>query len=116
LGRYRQFLEDSGYLFGCPVGSLALELRDPEPEVREALAANFRNWAAHVEVCFQAAVDRFQPGTDARELAIFTLTTMEGGVMLARTFRSIEPFDTSVRSLRRYIRGLLRDPSSCPEV
>ena len=34
---------------------------------------------------------------DRRELAAFVLTTMEGGVMQARTFRDIGSFDGAVR-------------------
>jgi hypothetical protein len=43
---------------------------------------------------------------DHRALATFTLTIMEGGVMLARTYRSIEPFDDSIKLLRNYVEKL----------
>ncbi len=41
LARYRAALEASDCLYGCPIGSLALELHEPDPPVRERLAANF---------------------------------------------------------------------------
>jgi hypothetical protein len=46
---------------------------------------------------------------DRRELAAFVLTTMEGGVMQARTYRALEPFDGAVRQLRAYFERLLRE-------
>jgi hypothetical protein len=39
------------------------------------------------------------------------MTTMEGGVMQARTFRDIGRFDRSVRQLRRYFDQLQREAS-----
>ena len=65
---------------------------------------------AHVEDCYRLAADRFPAGTDMRQLALFTLTTMEGAVMLARTFRSLEPFDTAIRTLRQFIDSLMIEP------
>jgi TetR/AcrR family transcriptional regulator, transcriptional repressor for nem operon len=107
LGRYRRFLEDSACYFGCPIGSLALELHDAEPDVRLMLAANFDAWIAAVECCFVDAAGRLPDDVDRRALAILTLTTMEGGVMLARTYRRLDAFDTAVAMLRDYVDRLL---------
>lgn len=106
LARYRDLLEASGCFYGCPIGSLALELHEPDPPVRELLAANFDAWTAAVEGCLADAADRLPPGVDRRHLATFVLTTMEGGVMLARTHRSPEPFDAAVGMLRDYFARL----------
>ncbi|HUJ53843.1 MAG TPA: hypothetical protein VLX08_09800, partial [Steroidobacteraceae bacterium] len=46
---------------------------------------------------------------DRRELAAFVLTTMEGAVMQARTFRDVAYFDVAVRQLRAYFDRLLRE-------
>ena len=45
--------------------------------------------------------DRFPAGTDLRALAELALNVMEGGVMQARTFRDIAPFDRASRSFAR---------------
>jgi hypothetical protein len=42
-------------------------------------------------------------------MALFVLTTMEGAVMLARAYRSIEPYDAAVTQLRDYFDRLLAD-------
>lgn len=109
LGRYRQSLLDTECFYGCPIGSLALELHEPDLAVRERLAANFSVWIEAIEGCLKDAGGRLPAGCDRRELAAFVLTTMEGGVMQARTFRQIECFDGAVRQLRAYFNRLLRE-------
>jgi AcrR family transcriptional regulator len=106
LDRYRHLLVDSGCTYGCPIGNLALELHDPDPEVRTRLAANFDVWTAAVARCLEQARDRFPPAVNMADLASFVLTTMEGAVMQARTHRTIEPFDRAVRTLRDYFSRL----------
>jgi len=118
LAKYRQLLVDTGCTYGCPIGYLALELHEPDPAVRERIAANFDGWVDAIEECIVAARDRFPPDTDARRLAQFVLTTMEGGVMQSRTQRDVGCFDRAVAQLRTYIGCLeaeaLRIPAPSP--
>jgi len=107
LARYRQLLVDTDCFYGCPIGSLALELHEPDPPVRERLAANFTAWTCAVERCLHDAGARLPGDLDRPALAQFILTTMEGAVMQARTHRSIAYYDTSVAQLRRYVDALL---------
>jgi AcrR family transcriptional regulator len=109
LAGYRGLLESTGCSAGCPIGSLALELHEPDPPVREALEANFRAWAGAVEECFRAAAGRLPEGTDPRRLATFVLVTMEGAVMLSRSYRTLDPFDDAVAELRRHVDRLLAE-------
>ena len=103
LARYRQALEITECTYGCPIGSLALELHEPDPPVRELLAANFDGWTVAVQKCLDAAKDRFPKGTDTHALSQFILTVMEGGVMQARTHRNLQAYDASVAALRNYL-------------
>jgi TetR/AcrR family transcriptional repressor of nem operon len=106
LAAYRRMLVDTGCLYGCPIGSLALELHEPDPPVRQLLAANFDGWVSHVEACLKEARGRLPAGTDTRALAMFVLTVMEGGVMQSRTHRTLEAFDAGVATLRDHFRRL----------
>jgi len=108
LDRYRAHLTRSGCTYGCPIGSIALELHEPDPAVRALLAANFAAWIEAIEASFRDAGDRLPRDTDFRALAIFALTTMEGGVMVSRTDRTIDAFDDAVRMLRDYVECLQR--------
>ena len=112
LDRYRFALTSTEHTYGCPIGSLALEIHEPDPPVRKLLAANFDGWVNAIEKCFVEAGKRLPKRVDRRSLAVFTLTTMEGGVMLARTQRRIEPFDESVKMLRDYVDQLEKSATS----
>lgn len=106
LNGYRTQLVATDFSYGCPIGSLALELHEPDPEVRELLAANFSNWVAAIAACLEAMGDRLPAATDRPQLAEFILTIMEGAIMQARTFRDIGPFDRNVAVLRQHLDGL----------
>ena len=106
LGAYRAMLAASDCFYGCPIGSLALELHEPDPPVRELLAVNFDGWARHVAACLEAAGDLLPEGIDRTALAGLVLSVMEGAVMQARTHRDLAPFDASVAMLRDYFERL----------
>jgi TetR/AcrR family transcriptional repressor of nem operon len=99
LNGYRTNLVASDFTYGCPIGSLALEIHEPDPAVRELLAANFANWTAAIEGCLTDMGDRLPPGTDRRSLAELILTVMEGAIMQSRTFHDIGVFDRNVAML-----------------
>lgn len=101
LGTYRRLLVDTDCFYGCPIGSLALELHEPDPEVRELIAANFTAWTGAVKKCLdQAGLD---DRADTLALAELVLNVMEGGVMQTRTHRDVGHFDRSVEQLRAYL-------------
>ncbi len=106
LNLYRTMIVDSDCTYGCPIGSLALELHEPDSQVRELLAQNFENWTAAIERCLATAGKRVPRKTDKRALAQFVLTAMEGGVMQARTHRDIAYFDRAVGQLREHFKLL----------
>lgn len=104
LASYRNALVVTECTFGCPIGSLALELHEPDPVVRNRLAENFSAWTYAVAECAAAA------GLPEPEgLAEFVLAVMEGGVMLARTYRDIAHFDRAIARLRRHFELLERE-------
>ena len=107
LARYRWMILETECSYGCPIGSLALELHDADPAVRELLAVNFTGWTGAVERCLADAGGRLPADLDRRALAEFVLTTMEGGVMQARTHRDVGPFDRGVAMLRDHFAMLL---------
>jgi TetR/AcrR family transcriptional regulator, transcriptional repressor for nem operon len=102
LKLYRTMIVETDCTYGCPIGSLALELHEPDPKVRDLLAENFENWTRAIEGCLTEAGKRLPPKTDKRALAQFVLTAMEGGVMQARTHRDVAFFDRAVKQLRAH--------------
>lgn len=111
LDGYRQMLTMTGCSQGCPIGNLALEVADTLPAARELIAANFSGWRDAVRGCLDEAAGRLPADVDRDELATFILTTMEGAVMLARAYRSLDAYDAAVTRLRDYVDRLLADGS-----
>jgi TetR/AcrR family transcriptional repressor of nem operon len=111
LDGYRRGLLASDFRFGCPIGNLALEVGNDLPAARELVAENFTGWCKAIESCLDEASGRLPADLDKARLAKFVLNTMEGAVMLARAYRTIEPYDTAVGQLRDYIDRLLKDGS-----
>jgi len=107
LARYRWLILETDCTYGCPIGSLALELHEADPAVRDLLAVNFTGWVGAILKCLDAAGDRLPADLDKRALAEFVLTTMEGGVMQARTHRDVGYFDRGVAALREHFNMLL---------
>jgi AcrR family transcriptional regulator len=106
LALYRRALVETDCTYGCPIGSLALELHEPDPPVRELMAANFAAWVGAVEGQLRSVAERFPASTDFHALAELVLNVMEGGVMQARTFRDIAHFDRGIAQLSAHFDAL----------
>lgn len=109
LDGYRTMLRITHCTRGCPIGNIAIELADAHPQVRKLCAENFTGWRDAIRSCLDDAAGRLPDIVDRDELASFVLTVMEGGVMQARAYHSLDPFDTAVTQLRDYFERLLAD-------
>jgi TetR/AcrR family transcriptional regulator, transcriptional repressor for nem operon len=107
LAGYRTQLVTTDCTYGCPIGSLALELHEPDLRIRELLAVNFAQWTSAIERCLEEAGDRLPSRLNRMQLAEFTLTVMEGAIMQARTYRDIESFDRNIAVLREHFDMLI---------
>ena len=86
---WRGVLRDSDLDAGCPILAAALE-GDRSPGARDAAAAAFERWQ---ELIAEAFEDQGLSGERARSLATLAIAAIEGGVVLARAQRSIEPLE-----------------------
>jgi len=111
LAGYRLLLEATHFELGCPIGNLALEVTNSQPEARRLIIENFKAWCEAIRELIEDAADRFPSDIEPATLATHVLATMEGSVMLARAYRSFEPFDQAISQLRDYIRRLMRERS-----
>jgi TetR/AcrR family transcriptional regulator, transcriptional repressor for nem operon len=114
LAGYRERIVGTDCRYGCPLGRLALEI-DPENAPAHALLAeNFKGWISAIRECLDAMGDALPKETNLDSLATYVLVVMEGGVMLSRSYRSVEPFDRAVGQLREHFRLLLGAGSLAP--
>jgi TetR/AcrR family transcriptional regulator, transcriptional repressor for nem operon len=103
LAGYRERIVQTDCQYGCPLGRLALEI-DPENRPAHALIdENFRGWIGAIRDCLEDSKTHLPPPTDLDALATMVLAVMEGGVMLSRSSRSVEPFDRAVHALRQQL-------------
>ncbi len=103
MGGYREMLVVTHYTAGCPIGNLALEMSERSEKAREKISQNFEGWRMAVRQCFFDAREQLPANLDRDKIATLVLSIMEGGVMLSRSHRSIEPFDSSIAMMRDYI-------------
>jgi hypothetical protein len=107
LAGYRGRIVQTGCKYGCPLGRLALEIDPENRPAHQLIAQNFEGWIGAVRECVDRMADRLPAGTDRGALATYVLAVMEGGVMLSRSYGSVEPFDRAVRQLRQHFALLL---------
>src|ERR1700733_1390809 len=107
LAGYRERIIMTDSKYGCPLGRLALEIDPENRPAHKLIAENFQGWIGAVRECVDAMSDRLPPETDSESLATYVLAVMEGGVMLSRSYGSVEPFDRTITQLREHFRLLL---------
>lgn len=111
LAGYRERILQTECRYGCPLGRLALEI-DPENRPAHSLIAqNFHGWITAVRECLEEAKNRLPADTELDALATYVLAVMEGGVMISRSYGTVEPFDRTVAALREHFRLLLELPA-----
>ena len=110
LAGYRERIVQTDCRYGCPLGRLALEIDPENRPAHNLISQNFRGWVEAIHECLTAA--NLPAGTDRDALATFVLAVMEGGVMLSRSYGTVEPFDQAVNQLHHYFRALVSDAGS----
>jgi AcrR family transcriptional regulator len=111
LAGYRERILQTDCQYGCPLGRLALEIDPENRPAHKLIAENFQGWIDAVRECIAHMKARLPKSTDSEALATYVLAVMEGGVMLSRSYASVEPFDRAVRQLREHFRLLLGNES-----
>jgi TetR/AcrR family transcriptional regulator, transcriptional repressor for nem operon len=112
LEGYRIGIVQTDCRYGCPLGRLALEIDPENRPAHKLIAQNFQGWIDAVRECVEELKDRLPRGTDREALATYVLVVMEGGVMLSRSYGSVDPFDRAVRQLRQHFQLLLKPKAS----
>src|SRR6201994_2853338 len=107
LAGYRERIIMTDSKYGCPLGRLALEIDPENRPAHKLIAENFQGWIDVIRLCLEQVKEKLPEGTDAEALSTYVLAVMEGGVMISRSYGSVEPFDRTVRQLREHFRLLL---------
>ncbi|MFE6922296.1 TetR/AcrR family transcriptional regulator [Nocardia sp. NPDC057663] len=97
-------LEESGWINMCPVGTVAGEIADSEPALREVAAEVVTDWIDKGTAYF---VSRGLDETQARDLILGVLCGLEGAFVLGRTLRSAEPLLAAGQAISARIDAVL---------
>lgn len=83
---------------GCPIGSLASELADADPEARQDLAAGFVRWESAIRDGLAAMRDRgeLRGDADPELLALGVLAALQGGLLMTQVRRSTAPLEAAL--------------------
>jgi TetR/AcrR family transcriptional regulator, transcriptional repressor for nem operon len=97
-----------GGIGGCPIGTLAAELADEDPDARADLAAAFDRWEEPVRAGLRAMRDRgaLSPEADPDQLALALLAAVQGGLVLTQTRRDPKALAVAVDTVLAYIHTL----------
>jgi AcrR family transcriptional regulator len=96
-------LANTGWANLCPVGTVAGEIADTEPELRQVAAEVIASW---VDAGSRYLARRGLSEADARTAMYALLTALEGGFLLARAQRDVEPLLAAGRALSVYVATL----------
>ncbi len=97
-------IESSGWMNMCPVGTVAGEIADSEPDLRVVAAEVIESWIA---VGTDYLAGRGLSRGAARDLIMAILCALEGAFILARTLRSGEPLRVAGEALATRVDTLL---------
>ena len=95
-------LEKSGYQEGCPIATTALETAAQSDVLGAATRGAFQKWENEIK----RGLQRFGMSPDEADSAATTvLSLLEGALLLARTYRSLEPMHRAEQALKLLLRS-----------
>ena len=98
--QYRQNLLASDFRAGCPVVAVTIESAEEGPDLRDCTMAAFDRW--RLAIARSMARSGVESGR-ADELALHAVAAFEGGIILSRAYRDLEPLERVRCELRRQI-------------
>ena len=104
-GFWRSLLENSEFAEGCPIVAAGLE-GERTPEARDAAGEVFERWQ---ELLVESMVRRGIPQERARSISALSFAATEGGAIMARAQRSMEPLQGVFVELRRALVDALNE-------
>jgi TetR/AcrR family transcriptional repressor of lmrAB and yxaGH operons len=95
-------LEKSGYKEGCPVATTALETSAQSGVLGAATREAFQKWENEIA----RGLQRYgMTSRDADQVATTVLSQLEGALLLARTYRSLEPMQRAEQAVKLLLRA-----------
>jgi len=100
----RDGLVASGFMAGCAVAGVALDVGPGEDALRSSVAEAFERWRQILAEVFRR---RGATPAQARRLSRFVVAAVEGALILSRADRTVQPLDDVGVELRAHLRVAL---------
>jgi TetR/AcrR family transcriptional regulator, transcriptional repressor for nem operon len=86
---------------GCPLGSLAGQLAETDPDARALIAAGFEQSSAAISDGLRRlqAAEHLPASIDADDYAITLLAAVQGGLLFAQVQQNTRPLETAVDTI-----------------
>lgn len=97
-------LQASDYALGCPIATVALETVAFQP-LQEKCGQFFEKAIALLE---QGMIREGVPAEKASKLALMAFASYEGGLLLSRTLRSVEPLRQVEAQIKAHMKAMLK--------
>jgi AcrR family transcriptional regulator len=99
---------------GCPIGALAGELAEVDPEARADIAAGFARWEDAIGEGIGAMHDRGELAAevDPDRLALALLAAHQGGLVLTQVRRDPAPLEAALGEMIDHVAELLRQEAA----
>jgi TetR/AcrR family transcriptional repressor of nem operon len=91
---------------GCPIGSLAGQLAENDPEARAAIGAGFDRWEARIRdgLTRMQASGKLRKDVDTAALTTATMASIQGGLLLAQVRRDPRQLRIALNAARNNLR------------
>ena len=91
---------------GCPIGSLAGQLAEHDPQARIAIAAGLERWETHLRdgLIRMKARGKLRKDADPAELATATMAGIQGGLLLTQVRRDPQQLRIALDAARANLR------------
>jgi TetR/AcrR family transcriptional regulator, transcriptional repressor for nem operon len=90
---------------GCPIGSLAGQLAERDPQARAAIADGLNRWEAHLRdgLIRMREQGKLAPSANPAKLATVTMAALQGGLLLTQVRRDPEQLQIALDGARRLL-------------
>ncbi len=99
LAFFRRSIVASECRAGCPVAAVAIGAYTEEAVLASAVRRSFRSW---IDLLVRQLTELGVPPRAARRLAVTTLASIEGALLLCRAEGRVDPLDEVAEALRRW--------------
>ena len=91
---------------GCPIGSLAGQLAERDPDARAAIAVALDRWEAHLRdgLTRMRAHGKLRKDADPAALATATMASIQGGLLLSQVRRDPQQLRVALNAARNNLR------------